>query len=103
MSTVSLVYLIRCKRLTFPVNATKNDSTTDLRRKIWVGLTLAQTDIMKVLYPDIQYTHRHQFEGKFVGGNKGSTEPLGCTSIVIYGTLNLGKEQKQLNDQYEFL
>lgn len=102
LTTVSLVYLIRFKWLMFLVNATKKDSKTDVTRKIGVGFTLAQTDIMKVLYSYIQYTHRHQFEWKFAGGNKASTEPLGWSPIVIYGALSLGKEPKRLNVQYEF-
>lgn len=56
-----------------------------------------------VSYSDNQYTNGYQFELKFVGGNKGSTDPLGWNSIAIYDTSSLGKEQKQLNDQYVFL
>lgn len=54
LTTVPLVYLIRFNWLMFLVNATKKDSKTDVTRKIGVGFTLAQTDIMKVLYSYIQ-------------------------------------------------
>ncbi len=92
LTTVSLVYLIRFKWFMFLVNTTKKDSKTNVTRKIGVGFTLAQTDIMKILYLYTVYTDINLSESL-----REEIEPLGWSPIVIYSAFSLGKEPKWLN------